>query len=237
LSLLCTLTSKRFFEVIAQPAVGFELVRQFPLDRVNGAPGVAPKRNFANGQFMLWKRTSFEALGGHEAVKGELLEDMALARRLGSRAFKDTYRGGCLLAAGLVRCEMYRDWPAFIKGWKRIFTEAAHRKPKRLMKAAMLQVVTDAALVDLSLVGVLVGAIVGEPIIVALCGGGLLTAIAARVVICKQQGARLLSALTFSEGALASAWIMHTAARELRNGTQTQWGGRSYSRPVRGEHA
>ncbi|HEX8599086.1 MAG TPA: glycosyltransferase [Chloroflexia bacterium] len=43
----------------------------------------------ANGQFMLFRREAYEAFGGHEAVRSEILEDVALARatkRAGYRA-------------------------------------------------------------------------------------------------------------------------------------------------------
>ncbi|HEX8230682.1 MAG TPA: glycosyltransferase [Chloroflexia bacterium] len=58
----------------------------------------------ANGQFMLFRREAYEAFGGHEAVRSEILEDVALARatkRAGYRA---------VLADGgpLVRTRMYR---------------------------------------------------------------------------------------------------------------------------------
>lgn len=69
----------------------------------------------ANGQFMLFRTTAYEAIGGHEAVKSEIVEDFALARltkRLGHRL---------ALADGrdLVRVRMYHSsreiWDGFSK--------------------------------------------------------------------------------------------------------------------------
>ncbi|MAY74208.1 MAG: hypothetical protein CMJ31_05660, partial [Phycisphaerae bacterium] len=52
LSLLNTLTSDRWFEWFVQPMAGFELMRQYPLTRVNRA---GPRqRAFANGQFLMF---------------------------------------------------------------------------------------------------------------------------------------------------------------------------------------
>ena len=86
------------------------------------------RRHFANGQFMLFRRDVYDAIGGHEAVKGELLEDIALARVVGMR--RHDYAGGCLMADGMLFCRMYRSWEAFRRGWRRIYTEAAKRKPQ-----------------------------------------------------------------------------------------------------------
>ncbi len=50
---------------------------------------VGPNFAAANGQFMLFKREAYEASGGHEAVRSQILEDVALARatkRAGYRA-------------------------------------------------------------------------------------------------------------------------------------------------------
>ncbi|HEX8221133.1 MAG TPA: glycosyltransferase family 2 protein, partial [Chloroflexia bacterium] len=63
-----------------------------------------PAFTAANGQFMLFRRETYEDFGGHQAVRSEILEDVALARatrRAGYRA---------ILADGgaLVRTRMYR---------------------------------------------------------------------------------------------------------------------------------
>ena len=67
---------------------------------------------------------AYDAIGGHEAVKDALLEDLALARRVDD----GTRRLGLFMADGLFHCRMYADWPQFRRGWKRIYTEAASRR-------------------------------------------------------------------------------------------------------------
>ena len=78
LSFLNELGTAAWYEWIAQPIAGFELMRQYPLLRVNR--GGDRQRAFANGQFLLFDEDAYHAIGGHEAVKDELLEDIALAR-------------------------------------------------------------------------------------------------------------------------------------------------------------
>ncbi len=130
LSLLSTLTHDAWFERVVQTAAAFELMRQYPPTRANA---LRRRRPFANGQFMLFTRTAYDAVGGHAAVNEALLEDLALARLVVAQR-RDA---GVFLAAGLFHCRMYADWAQFRRGWKRIYTEAASRKPSRLSLAAL----------------------------------------------------------------------------------------------------
>jgi len=129
LSLISTLTCDKWFERVAQLAAGFELIRQYPLTRANASKD---RRAFANGQFMLFSRAAYERVGGHESVKDAILEDLALAKRADELGVSI----GVFFADGLFRCRMYADWAQFRRGWKRIYIEAANRKPDRLASAA-----------------------------------------------------------------------------------------------------
>ena len=57
---------------------------------------------------MLFRRDAYEAIGGHEAVKDALLEDLALARRIDAAKAP----AGVFVADGLFHCRMYADWAA-----------------------------------------------------------------------------------------------------------------------------
>jgi len=92
------------------PFVYCRLAAKFSFDRVNdpSLPDAA-----ANGQFILVRRESYEKLGGHQAVRGEILEDVALARRV-----KAAKCGIYFTApAGVVRTRMYRSFGAMWEGW------------------------------------------------------------------------------------------------------------------------
>lgn len=68
----------------------------------------------ANGQFMLIRRAALESSGGLEAVRGEALDDVAIATRLRAHGC----RSGFLRAEGL-RIRMYRGWGEACRGWRR----------------------------------------------------------------------------------------------------------------------
>ncbi|HBS28834.1 MAG TPA: hypothetical protein DEB06_05155 [Phycisphaerales bacterium] len=237
LSLLAELSSDLWFERTVQPAAGFELIRQHPLDIVNRA---SKPRAFANGQFMLFRREVYDRLGGHALVKGELLEDIAFARHMNRRRKRDPARWGVLMSDGLLACRMYRSWDAFQRGWKRIYTEAASRKPRRLTEWAIRQLVTGIALPGAALAsigaGVAMLALPDRPLALALllCGfASLLTTLLALTRVYRDQGLPARCALTYPFGALWVARLMFRAARDLRGGVATQWGGRSYTRPIK----
>ena len=234
ISLLSTLTFDEPFERRHQPAAGFELVRQFPLDQINN-PGERT-RNFANGQFMLFTRDAYEAVGGHEAVREDLLEDLAFAKLLSPR--HTGKRVNTLLSDGMLLCRMYRSPEAFRKGWKRIFTEAVRRRPLRLRRAANRLVLTGVVFPLSAIVALLDGLLVSAvdpPLGFASIAVGsialLLTILALRGVY-RAQGAPARLMLTYPLGAMHVAGLLREAANDLEQGVQTEWGGRRYTRKV-----
>jgi glycosyltransferase involved in cell wall biosynthesis len=67
----------------------------------------------ANGQFLLIRRDAYAAVGGHAAVAGTLLEDVALARAVKRSGRRLRFRYG----GDAVRTRMYRSLPAMWEGW------------------------------------------------------------------------------------------------------------------------
>jgi cellulose synthase/poly-beta-1,6-N-acetylglucosamine synthase-like glycosyltransferase len=67
----------------------------------------------ANGQFILIRRQAYEAIGGHAAVRGEVLEDVALARRAKAAGFRLLFTPD----EGMVRVRMYTTFRAMWEGW------------------------------------------------------------------------------------------------------------------------
>jgi glycosyltransferase involved in cell wall biosynthesis len=99
-----------FWEMAILPVVFAELARQFPPAKVSDpASAIAA----ANGQFLLIRRETYDAIGGHGAVAGDILEDVALARRVKASGRKIRFR----YAADAVRTRMYRNFGQLREGW------------------------------------------------------------------------------------------------------------------------
>lgn len=237
LSLLSELVCEDWYELLVQPAAAFELVRQYPLDVVNRA--VRP-RAFANGQFMLFCRSFYDRFGGHERVKGELLEDIALARLINKERKRLGGRWGVFMPAGMLRCRMYRSWDAFRRGWKRIYAEATRRRPAQLREWAWRNrfVGTVLPLAPLACLAVgaalLAGEHAGAGWAVSAAGGvSLLIVALALSRLYRDQGLSRWRAATYPLGAWFVASLLAEAARDLDAGVATRWGGREYAREVR----
>jgi glycosyltransferase involved in cell wall biosynthesis len=94
------------------PFVYCRLAKYFSYDAVNDAKSPAAA---ANGQFLMIRRDVYEAIGGHESVAGEVLEDVVLARRAKAAGYRIWFGPG----AGVVRVRMYRSFGAMWEGWKK----------------------------------------------------------------------------------------------------------------------
>ncbi len=67
----------------------------------------------ANGQCLLFRRTAYEAIGGHAALRSEVLEDVKFARRVKAHHLRLRMADGNRLVA----CRMYSDWPSVRDGY------------------------------------------------------------------------------------------------------------------------
>jgi len=99
-----------FWEIATLPVVFAELARQYPPSKVSdpNSPEAA-----ANGQYILLKRSTYEAVGGHAAVAASVLEDVALARAVKASGRRIRFR----YAADRVRTRMYRNYHQLREGW------------------------------------------------------------------------------------------------------------------------
>ena len=69
----------------------------------------------ANGQFILFDRGAYEEIGGHEAVRGEVVEDQRLAQILCRSGKRLVVRDGEAVFA----TRMYRSLAELIEGWSK----------------------------------------------------------------------------------------------------------------------
>src|SRR5580700_7596055 len=115
-----------FWERALIPFVYCRLANKFSFARVNdpARPDAA-----ANGQFLLLLREVYEKLGGHTAIAGQILEDVALARRVKGAGY------GIYFTApiGTVRTRMYRSFGAMWQGWTKNLYPLMGGKPTSVL--------------------------------------------------------------------------------------------------------
>jgi hypothetical protein len=114
LSLLPELEMHSTWERIIQPACSAVMIFWFQPDKVNDPNDPTA---YANGAFMLMRRSCYQTIGGHEAVRTEVNEDMHMARLAkanGQRLF-------VIQNDGLYSVRMYTTFRQIWRGWSRIF--------------------------------------------------------------------------------------------------------------------
>jgi glycosyltransferase involved in cell wall biosynthesis len=99
-----------FWEKAIMPVIFAELARTYSPSRVSDPNSAAAA---ANGQYLLISRQAYDAVGGHAAVAGSLLEDVALAQAVKRSGHKIYFRYG----GDAVRTRMYRSFAQLREGW------------------------------------------------------------------------------------------------------------------------
>jgi len=80
----------------------------------------------ASGQFMLFRREAYDAIGGHAAVRQDVLDDVALTRRVQANGL----RWRLLDGGEHMRCRMYRDFHGVCEGFsKNLFALFGYNVP------------------------------------------------------------------------------------------------------------
>lgn len=114
LSVLPTLEMKGAWENIIQPVCSGIMIIWFQPEQVNSD---RYPQAYANGAFMLFRREAYEKVGGHEAVRTAMLEDMQFALRVKESGL----RLNVIQNEGLYIVRMYTSLKAILNGWCRIF--------------------------------------------------------------------------------------------------------------------
>jgi glycosyltransferase involved in cell wall biosynthesis len=141
-------------EWMVQPIMASLLGLGFP---INAANDPADPTAFAAGPFMLFRRSAYGAIGGHRALAGEVVEDLALARRIKGAGFRLRY----LLGLDAVDLRMYADFAALWEGWSKNWFSGLDRSLAKALGAAAVVVLlfsgpwllAPAAAISLALLG------------------------------------------------------------------------------------
>ncbi len=117
-------------ERLVQPLAPWLWATTLPLRLAERSP--RPSLAAANGQFLAVGRAAYERAGGHAAVRGEVLEDIALLRAVKASGGRGVPVDGSRLAA----CRMYDGWPAVRDGYAKSLWAAVGGSPAASSLAA-----------------------------------------------------------------------------------------------------
>ncbi len=99
-------------EWMVQPIMTNLLILGFPIFKTNNFEN---KDSFAAGPFMLFKKKSYDLIGGHLETYNEVVEDLALAKKIKSNNLKLNFS----IAIDDISLNMYRDFNALVEGWSK----------------------------------------------------------------------------------------------------------------------
>ncbi len=183
----------------------------------------------ANGQYLLVRREFYERVGGHAAVRGEILEDVEFARRIKSAGGRLVFLPG----SAWVRTRMYRTFGEMWAGWtKNLFL--LYRRDWGCMVETVGELWTLDALPPLVFVilCVVLGVARGGPLTGVLAGLFLLVTIIRQVSYREALGklgfARALGGYLAPGGLLLGLLMLNSAIAHQWLG-RVQWKGRNYS--------
>ena len=125
-------------EWMVQPIMASLVGLGFPIEAVNDPSSPVA---FAAGPFMLFRRSAYDAIGGHRVLASTVVEDLALARRIKAGGYRLRYALG-LDAADL---RMYSDLASLWEGWtKNWLLSLDGSVPKALGAAAVVALMFSA---------------------------------------------------------------------------------------------
>jgi hypothetical protein len=117
-------------ERLVQPLQQWLWATLLPLRLAERSP--RPSLAAANGQFLLVRREAYDRAGGHAAVRGEVIEDVALLRAVKAAGGRGAVVDGSTLAA----CRMYDGWAGVRDGYTKSLWSALGGRPVAAVAAA-----------------------------------------------------------------------------------------------------
>lgn len=212
------LTMVGFWEKVMQPVVVGMILGGNDMARVND-PERRRGNPIANGQFILLRRTAWEAVGGHGAVQGNVLDDVGMAKAIEGAG----HALQMVFMRPLFSCRMYDSLESLWEGWtKNLFAGMNRSWPTLLAVAGFTAVYTVMPYVVL-LLGLL--GVVG-PTWLAWSAVCVLLVQALRLYLDRTFGSQAVYGLTHGPGSLLLVFLLlHSGIKDLR-GTAT-WKGRT----------
>jgi chlorobactene glucosyltransferase len=208
-----------FWERAVQPTI-FGFIGSLTRFRKVNSPNHKSAMGF--GAFLMFKRSAYEAIGGHEGGKADVLEDVLIAKRLKNAGFK-------LLVADAKRLfsiRMYYGFREIWTGWRKNMFLAMKRSVLRAFYYVFMVLAFVLAPYLMLVWNVMAGA---DLLWVGLSLFGVCMVSAATVKTCDELGLSRINACLFPIGAMVMAAIMINSMIQTLVFSRTEWRGRVYS--------
>lgn len=216
-----------FWEKVLMPIVMTALSVGFSPRRVND-----PRHRdaIANGQFILIRRSVYDAIGGHESVKDQIVEDKAISEQVKWNGYRLIVADGRSLA----RTRMYTSLSEMWEGWtKNIYLGLSDRSSLLLLGAfgAVLALIAALVLLPWPMLGLLWYRQGGGWLALMVIAESIVlwaAVIYVRARVASGMGVSPWYALTLPLGAAIFAGMMFASTWRVLSGQGVRWKGRVY---------
>jgi len=217
-----------FWEKTVMPIVMTALSVGFSPHKVNDPKS---KDAIANGQFILIKRSVYDAIGGHERVKDQIVEDKAISEQVKWNGYRLIVANGYSVA----KTRMYTSLPEMWEGWTKNIYLGLSEQPSLMLlgvSGAFILLVAAFFLPLWPLLGIywyfhnggwLASIVVFESLILWI----IVIYVRARVAI--GMGISPWYAFTLPLGSAVFAAMMFASAWKVISGKGVVWKGRIYT--------
>lgn len=212
-----------FWEKVVQPQIFTSLLFRY-YDMRDPKPPKRYRDAIANGQYIVFRRETYEAVGGHGAVRGEVVEDMKMAQAL--------VRGGhslhVLMAEDGFATRMYTSLDELVRGWSKnvVLGALATLPPGLLRTVAPPGIVAGTIFLWLMPPVVFAAGLLGagEPLVT---WGWIVVGMSALFwsAVSARMGVNAIYGLLYPLGAAVGTWIY---LRAWIRGGKVEWKGRTY---------
>ncbi len=215
-----------FWEKTILPLVFTALSVGFPADKVND-----PKQPqaIANGQFILIRRSVYQAIGGHRSVYDQIAEDKALAERVKHLGYRLIIADGRAVA----HTRMYTNLSEIWEGWTKNIYLGMRDRLGLLLVGALVGLLGALLLPFWLLTGLAWLTASGLPAAWVVIGEACLVWVVLlwyRVRAARAFNISAAYALTLPLGALIFTAMMASSAYKVLSGQGVTWKGRTYLR-------
>lgn len=226
LTVLPFLTLKTFWEKAVMPMLHFVTFCTLPFPLVSILRN--PRFAMANGQFILFKRDVYEDIGGHEAVKNAMVEDVWLSRLVKKSGYSLRIMDGVSVVATRMYKSLREIWEGFSKN---LFPGFQYSLPA-IIAVMVFNVMTSV----MPFVFLAAGVLSSEPVDwLSLVLLQILLLLTIRLMIAHKFKLNLLAILTHPLGMGVVAGIAFNSARWALFSGGMRWKGRTYDFRLRTE--
>lgn len=217
-----------FWEKVVIPVVYYALLTLLPAVYVFRDPRWLPKpfrekfrTTFAAacGQCIAFRRDSYEAIGGHEAVKDKIVEDVELAKEIKRRGFTMRMFDGI----GSVSCRMYQNEKEIFEGLRKNFLEGFSNSIPAFIASAFLHLIVFV----LPIITLVLSLFTEDALLFFLSISCIGLMLMQRMILSFWYGMQPLYSLTHPIGVLWFQWLAIVKIHDVLTGTSATWKGRN----------